>query len=100
MAAEIVILKTKIRNRQVEIEQSDSSNLFTCNITASSHPPRRLGVVEEKNSVVAWLVVSVVSISGNVPEVFLLDLWVAPCPNHGVVVSQGCVRFVLLGWSM
>ena len=75
----------------MEFEQSDSMNLFTCDVTVPSRQPRRLGVVEEKSSVVAWPVVSVVSISGNVPEVVWLSLWVAPCPNHVVVVSQECV---------
>lgn len=70
----------------MEIEQSDSSNLFTCNITASSHLPRRLGVVVEKSSVVALPVVNEVSILENVPEVVWLILQALLCPNHVVVV--------------
>ena len=48
--------------------------LFAVTVTVSSHLPRRLGVIEEKSSVVALPVVNEVSILGNVPEVVWLIL--------------------------
>ena len=48
--------------------------LFAVTVTVSSHLPRRLGVIEEKSSVVALPVVNGVFILGNVPEVVWLIL--------------------------
>ena len=60
--------------------------LFAVAVIVSSHLPRRLGVVEEKSSVVALPVVNEVSILGNAPEAVWLILWSLLCPNHVVVV--------------
>ena len=88
------------RNDRTEKSNLTRYILFAADDTASSHQLRRLGVVEERSSVVAWPVVSAVSTLGNVPEVVWLSLWAVPCPIHDVVVCPKCVWVVLLGWSM
>ena len=93
------VVKAKLNDR------TEKSNLTHCILfarvdTVSSRQPRRLGVVEEKSSVVVWSVVNAAAIWENGPEVVWSSLLAGPCPTHASVVFPKYVWFVLLGWSM
>ena len=79
------VVKAKLNDR------TEKSNLTHCILfarvdTVSSRQPRRLGVVEEKSSVVVWSVVNAAAIWENGPEVVWSSLLAGLCPTHASVV--------------